>query len=110
MKVELLNKLGTDLTVVNAARVSFKNHREKFLSSDINLIKYLAKHNHWTPFAQPQLQFRISAPIFIARELSKHQVGLSWNEISIDYVDDVPHCYLPDDCRKKHKDNKQDSS
>ena len=110
MKVELLNKLGTDLTVVNAARVSFKNHREKFLSSDINLIKYLARRKHWTPFAQPQLQFRISAPIFIARELSKHQVGLSWNEISIAYVDDVPHCYLPDDWRKKPKDTKQGSS
>jgi len=110
MKVELINVMGSDLTVVNAARVSFKNHRKKFLSSDINLIKYLARHNHWTPFAQPQLQFRISAPIFIARELSKHQVGLSWNEVSMDYVNDVPHCYIPDSWRKKPEAIKQGSS
>jgi thymidylate synthase (FAD) len=110
MKVELITYMGSDLTVVNAARVTFKNHREKFLSSDIELIKKLAQHNHWTPFAQPQLQFRLSAPIFIARELSKHQIGLSWNEVSMDLVHDVPCCYIPDSWRKKPDDIKQGSS
>ena len=82
MKVELVDSLGSDLTVVNAARVSFKKHRDAWDDSDERLIKYLAQHGHWTPFGHPQVQLRISAPIFVARQLVKHQVGLVWNEVS----------------------------
>ena len=82
MKVELVDKMGSDLTVVNAARVSFNKHHDELDTSDEKLIKYLAQHGHWTPFGHPQMQFRISAPIFVARQLVKHQIGLVWNEVS----------------------------
>ncbi len=109
MKVELIEKLGTDLTVVNAARVSFDKHHNKFIESDEKLIKYLASHGHWTPFAHPQLQFRISAPIFVARQLVKHQIGLVWNEVSRRYVDSKPQFYIPKAWRSKPTDKKQGS-
>ena len=112
MKVELVDSLGTDLTVVNAARVSFKKHRDTWLDSDERLIKYLAEHGHWTPFGHPQIQFRISAPVFVARQLVKHQVGLVWNEVSRRYVDDAPVFYGvgPEGWRGKPEDKKQGSS
>ena len=75
MKVELVDKMGSDLTVVNAARVSFNKHHDELDASDEKLIRYLAQHGHWTPFGHPQMQFRVSAPIFVARQLVKHQVG-----------------------------------
>ena len=93
MKVELVDKMGSDLTVVNAARVSFNKHHDELDTSDENLIKYLAKHGHWTPFGHPQMQFRVSAPIFVARQLVKHQVGLVWNEVSRRYVDYTPELF-----------------
>ena len=74
--------MGSDKTVVNAARVSFNKEISKMRKSDEGLITYLAEHKHWTPFGHAQLQFRISAPVFIARQLGKHQVGLVWNEVS----------------------------
>ena len=109
MKVEVVDSMGTDLTVVNAARVSFDKHHEEFTSGDEKLIAYLARHGHWTPFGHPQLQFRISAPIFVARQLVKHQVGLVWNEISRRYVDSKPLFYITDKWRSKAEDKKQGS-
>ena len=82
METQLIDVMGTDLTVVNAARVSFGKKKEKFEEGDEKLIKYLAEHNHWSPFGHCMLQFHIKAPIFVARQLVKHQVGLVWNEIS----------------------------
>ena len=106
MKVDLIDKMGSDLTVVNAARVSFAKKSDwdhsipfaegnELKDSDAKLIKYLAKHNHWSPFAHASLQFRVKAPIFVARQLVKHQVGLVWNEISRRYVDSEPEFYIP---------------
>jgi thymidylate synthase (FAD) len=106
--VELIDSMGSDLSVVNAARVSFAKESEWQLKEDNQgwvdevlseqdqkLIKYLATHNHWSPFAHAFLSFRIKAPIFVARQLVKHQVGLSWNEVSRRYVDDEPEFYMP---------------
>mgnify|MGYP001218137635 FL=1 len=67
MKAELLKIMGSDLTVVNAARVSFAAESHEFDTRDKKLIKYLARHNHWTPFGHVQLQFRLKAPVFVAR-------------------------------------------
>ena len=110
MKVELLEIMGSDLTVVNAARVSFAMESEEFGSRDKKLIKYLAKHNHWTPFAHVQIQFRVKAPVFVARQLVKHQVGLVWNEVSRRYVDFVPEFHAPEAWRKRADNKKQGSS
>ena len=109
MNVELLDIMGSDLTVVNAARVSFAGESEELGSRDKKLIKYLAKHNHWTPFGHVQVQFRIKAPVFVARQLVKHQVGLVWNEISRRYVDVVPEFHAPEAWRKRAPDKKQGS-
>lgn len=110
MKVELLEIMGSDLTVVNAARVSFAMESEEFGSRDKKLIKYLARHNHWTPFAHVQVQFRVKAPVFVARQLVKHQVGLVWNEVSRRYVDFVPEFHAPEAWRKRADNKKQGSS
>ena len=110
MKVELIDKMGSDLTVVNAARVSFGKNKEVFEASDERLISFLARHNHWSPFAHCSVQFRINAPIFVARQLVKHQVGLSWNEISRRYVDYEPEYYIPKNWRLRAEDKKQGSS
>ena len=87
MEVELIDKMGSDLSVVNAARVSFGKRKTEMSAGDEKLIKYLAKHGHWSPFGHASLQFRIKAPVFVARQLVKHQIGLTWNEISRRYVD-----------------------
>ena len=110
MNVELLEVMGSDLTVVNAARVSFAAESQEFSGRDKKLIKYLARHNHWTPFAHVQLQFRIKAPVFVARQLVKHQVGLVWNEVSRRYVDLRPEFHEPEGWRLKAQDKKQGSS
>lgn len=95
MNVELIDCMGSDLTIVNAARVSFANFKTEFeYSKDAKLINYLAKHNHWTPFGHAQVSFRIKAPVFVARQLVKHQVGLVWNEVSRRYVDFEPEFYV----------------
>lgn len=114
--VELLDVMGSDLTVVNAARVSFDKESTwdyedgSLQHKDAKLIAYLARHNHWTPFAHAQLQFRVTAPIFVARQLVKHQVGLVWNEVSRRYVDDEPVFYIPKVLRKRAENVKQGSS
>ena len=102
--------MGTDLSVVNAARVSFAKDSKELSEKDEKLIKYLAKHNHWSPFGHASLQFRIKAPIFVARQLVKHQVGLVWNEVSRRYVDDEPEFYIPQEWRLKADNKKQGSS
>ena len=109
MKVELIDTLGSDLTVVNAARVSFNKHHASLHSNDERLIRYLAKHGHWTPFGHPQLQFRIVAPVFVARQLVKHQVGLVWNEVSRRYVEELPTFFSPEQWRERALDKKQGS-
>jgi thymidylate synthase (FAD) len=123
MEVTFLDSMGSDLSVVNAARVSFAKESEWQLKEDKQgwvdevlseqdqkLIKYLATHNHWSPFAHAFLSFRIKAPIFVARQLVKHQVGLSWNEVSRRYVDDEPEFFFPQAWRKKAENVKQGSS
>ena len=120
-KVELIDSMGTDLSVVNAARVSFKKQSSfeydkddpfnLYLNNkDINLIKYLANNNHHTPFGHCFLSFRIKAPIFIARQLGKHQVGLVWNEVSRRYVDEEPEFFFPKKWRGKPVNSKQGST
>ena len=131
--VELIDSMGNDLTVVNAARVSFDKQSEyrtigvqeeydvdsRLIShypievlkeEDEKLIKYLARHNHWSPFAHTGITLRVSAPIFVARQLVKHQVGGVWNEVSRRYVDDEITVYLPDILRTKAEHVKQGSS
>ena len=106
--VDLIDYMGSDLSVVNAARVSFnkesywdsdKNwtgHQEhKLLERDVKLIKYLAKHNHFTPFCHPQISLRIKCPIFVRAQLGKHQIGLVMNEVSRRYVTFEPEVYVP---------------
>ena len=110
MNVNLIDVMGTDLSVVNAARVSFAKESNEFSKQDAKLIHFLAKHNHWSPFGHASLQFRIKAPIFVARQLVKHQVGLVWNEVSRRYVDDEPEFYVPSEWRLKADDKKQGSS
>ena len=127
-QVTLIDHMGTDLSVVNAARVSFDKEskweefyackadgEDGFVSKqlsekDVKLINYLAKHNHWSPFAHTSIQLRIKAPIFVARQLVKHQVGGVWNEVSRRYVDSEPEFYFPDMWRGKPENAKQGSS
>jgi len=105
MKVTLIDHMGSDLTVVNAARVSFDKESDweygprtdyRLSDKDAKLISYLAKHNHWSPFAHTSVQLRIKAPIFVARQLVKHQVGGVWNEVSRRYVDSEPEFWFPE--------------
>lgn len=110
MTVSLVDYMGTDLSVANAARVSFAKYKEAFDERDERLIRYLAKHSHWTPFAHTALSLRIKAPIFVARQLGKHQVGLVWNEVSRRYVDDEPSFHQPSAWRRRAENVKQGSS
>ncbi len=111
MKVELIDHMGSDLSIVNAARVSFaKVHAEFDEKNDTRLINYLAKHNHWSPFGHASMQFHIKAPVFVARQLVKHQVGLTWNEVSRRYVDTEVEFYEPTEWRLAAEDKKQGSS
>lgn len=109
--VELLEKFGDDLTVVNAARVSFAKESKEFSEQDAKLVRYLAKHHHVTPFFHPQLRFRIKMPIFVAREWFRHQIGFARNEMSRRYVDSEPECYIPkaEDLRARDPKLKQGS-
>lgn len=122
--VALIDHMGSDLSIVNAARVSFHKESEwdlendkedtvafnKVLSEkDQKLIAYLAGHNHWSPMAHTSLQFRIKAPIFVARQLVKHQVGGVWNEVSRRYVDEEPEFFFPNTWRGKPVNAKQGS-
>jgi thymidylate synthase (FAD) len=113
----LIDSMGSDLSVVNAARVSFgkksewnPNFRDEkpLYERDAKLIKYLAKHKHLSPFGHAFASFHVKAPIFVARQLVKHKF-LRWNEISRRYVDDEPEFYTPDVWRGRSDDKKQGS-
>ena len=107
--VSRMDSMGSDLTVANAARVSFAKHKEELDEGDEKLIKFLAVHGHWSPFSHVFMQFKIDAPIFVARQLQKHQVGLAWNEVSRRYVDSEPEFYSPIEWRRRATDKKQGS-
>jgi len=120
--VTYIDHMGSDLSVVNAARVSFGKKSEALGTSgvvgepmtpilndpDKRLIKYLAKHKHMSPFGHAFVSFHVKAPIFVARQLVKHKF-LRWNEISRRYVDDEPEFYEPDEWRGRSADKKQGS-
>jgi thymidylate synthase (FAD) len=109
MIVQSYPTLDNDLTVVNAARASFGKEKEVFDEADAKLIRYLAKHQHIMPFAHPHIRFRIAAPIFVARQLAKHQIGGVWSEESRRYVDDKPDIYEPVRWRGRADNVKQGS-
>jgi thymidylate synthase (FAD) len=100
-QVTLLDIMGSDLTVINSAKVSFHKQDTEVTDNNYGLLEYLAKHNHWSPFAHCTIQWRIKAPIFVARQLVKHQIGLVWNEVSRRYVSDDPEFYIPESWRGK---------
>jgi len=120
----LIDHMGTDLSVVNAARVSFNKtsnweltdwrdsedyaRKEVLSEADTKLINYLAKHKHTSPFGHCFASFHIKAPVFVARQLVKHKF-LRWNEISRRYVDEEPEFYVPDVWRGRSADKKQGS-
>jgi len=112
-----IDHMGSDLSVVNAARVSFGKKSEfegrvggpnVLAERDAKLIKYLAKHKHTSPFGHAFVSFHCQAPIYVARQLVKHKF-LRWNEISRRYVDDEPEFYVPDVWRGRSADKKQGS-
>ena len=108
-EVELLDHMGDDLLVVNAARVSFNKHHNVLDASDERILKYMAAHNHWSPFAHPQFQFHFKMPIMVTREWYRHTIGLTRNEVSRRYVDYPPEFYLPKGLRARDKNVKQGS-
>lgn len=123
MKAELISHMGSDLTVVNAARVSFDKQATAYRvpnddgtdrlvlwDRDQKLLNYLAKHNHWTPFSHPQITLRETVPIFVARQRFKHTIGFTYNEVSRRYVSDKPEFYEPQVWRSRALDKKQGSS
>lgn len=100
IKAELIDHLGSDLTVVNSARVSFNKESQmtedlRLNAQDHRLITYLAKHHHFTPFTHPQITLRETVPIFVARQRFKHVVGFTYNEVSRRYVDEPPEFFIP---------------
>ena len=101
MKVELIESAGGDLSVVNSARVSFNVEANELQDKDERLITYLAKHRHDTPFRHNFIQLRCAVPLFLARQLMKHQAGLTWNEESRRYIDYTPDFYIPEAWRKR---------
>lgn len=107
--IEYIDHMGDDLRIANAARVSFKKHHDKFEPGDSGLLKFLYKHNHWTPFAHPQITFRIKMPIFIARQWFKHMIGVTRNEVSRRYVTESPEMWSPTYWRRSNPDKKQGS-
>jgi len=108
-RVELLDTFGDDLTVVNAARVSYNKESTELTSKDEKLIKFLAEHNHVTPFFHPQIRMRLKMPIFVAREWYRHQIGFARNEVSRRYVDYEPEMYCPELVRERDVKLKQGS-
>lgn len=109
IKATYVHHTGTDLTVVNAARVSFGKKHDKLESKDLSLINYLADHEHISPFGHCFASFHVKAPVFVARQLVKHKF-LRWNEISRRYVDDEPTFYAPNEWRGRSSDKKQGSA
>lgn len=127
MKATYIDHMGSDLTVVNAARVSFAKESDwitnpptyldtvetaivSMSDKDAKLIAYLARHAHWTPFAHPQITLHMRAPIFVRTQCFKHKVGFTENEVSRRYVDMPPEFYTPKAWRKRAENKKQGSS
>lgn len=111
MKVEYYNHYGNDNMVVDMARASFAKRSENYTpEQNARLIAYLARENHFMPFAHPRVTLHIEAPIFVARQDFKHQVGFERSEESRRYVDDEPEFYTPDAWRKRAENKKQGSS
>jgi len=118
IKTTYIGHMGNDLSVVNAARVSFGKKSEMDMSDpfgspqlkekDAKLIRYLADHNHISPFGHCFISVHVKSPVFVARQLVKHKF-LRWNEISRRYVDDEPEFYVPDEWRGRSEDKKQGS-
>ncbi len=107
--IELLDVFGDDLTVVNAARVSFNKESHTLSDRDAGLINYLAKHQHITPFFHPIIRLRIKMPIFVMREWYRHTIGFARNEVSRRYVTDQPDCFVPARLRMRDANLKQGS-
>lgn len=107
--VELLETFGSDLTVVNAARVSLGKQVTEFTEKDERLVKYLADHDHVSPFFHPQARFRLKMPIWMAREWFRHTIGFARNEVSRRYVDDMPSFFIPEELRSRAPNKKQGS-
>jgi len=102
--IEILEVFGSDLTVVNAARVSFAKESTEFDGKDAKLVTYLAKHNHISPFFHPQIRIRIKMPIFVAREWYRHTIGFARNEVSRRYVDTMPEIWIPNASEVRARD------
>jgi thymidylate synthase (FAD) len=117
MKAELISVMGDDLMVANVARVSFNKtsteftyRKDKSKGSDEGIIEYLAKHNHWTPFAHPQIQLRMKAPVPIRTQCFKHKQGFVENEESRRYIESEPELFIPESFRKAPEGNKKQGS
>ncbi len=104
--IEVVEVFGSDLTVVNAARVSFAKEVTEMSERDGKLIKYLAEHDHVSPFFHPQARLRIKMPIFVAREWYRHTVGFARNEVSRRYVDSRPENWYPQAEHLRERDPK----
>ncbi len=109
MRVELIDKMGDDLSVVNAARVSFAKRSSALDDSDRRLITYLARHRHWTPFAHTAVTLQVTAPIPIRTQCFKHKIGFVENEESRRYIDTRPRVFVPESIRERVGDKKQGS-
>lgn len=101
ISVELIDSMGNDLRVANVARTSFAKWKEEFGQQDVKLIEYLARHEHTSPFRHTAITLRCSVPIFLARQLGKHQIGMSWNEESRRYVDTGIKLYKHEEYRTR---------
>lgn len=110
MKAELLSHFGNDLMIANVARVSFGKESAALSEKDAKLLKYLAEHEHTSPFRHANLQFRIECPIFVERQLFTHQVGWARNSISGRYVDFSDKYWLPEQLRFQSASSKQGSA
>lgn len=107
--VELVDHMGDDLAIVNAARVSYAGSSDKWTDRDDKLLKYLWEHDHTSPFRHGHVKFRIKAPIFVLRQWMKHQVGCAWNEQSARYTKIEESFFYPDHFRLQDSKNKQGS-
>ena len=103
ISVELIDSMGDDLRVANVARTSFAKWKEESDENDVRLINYLARHEHTSPFRHTAITLRCSVPIFLARQLGKHQIGMSWNEESRRYVDTGIKLYAHEEYRERPK-------
>jgi thymidylate synthase (FAD) len=108
--VKLIDTMGDDLKIVNAARISFNKHKTRFDPSDFELMKYLVEHEHTAPFRHCHLTFHVRAPIFVFRQWMKHRIASEFNEISGRYVNlEDAEFFIPDEFRKQAVVNKQGS-